>query len=124
MTARKGATHSQSEDRGIYPAHSDPIRIVPLNVPEELVSEKAVAAAAPQFTYRNGPLISAVEVFTIFWGPGWAKAPTSDLVAQTDDFFRHIERGPYAPDVEYQSRRAYIFARKVLWLQTEKPHVK
>jgi len=23
-----------------------------------------------------------------------------------------IERGPYAPDVEYQSRRAYIFARK------------
>jgi hypothetical protein len=23
-----------------------------------------------------------------------------------------IEREPYAPDVEYQSRRAYIFARK------------
>ena len=23
-----------------------------------------------------------------------------------------IERGPYAPEVEYQSRRAYIFARK------------
>jgi len=23
-----------------------------------------------------------------------------------------IERGPYAPDVEYQSRRAYVFARK------------
>lgn len=25
-----------------------------------------------------------------------------------------VERGPYAPDVEYQSRRAYIFARKRL----------
>jgi SAM-dependent methyltransferase len=25
-----------------------------------------------------------------------------------------VERGPYAPDVEYQSRRAYIFARKPL----------
>ena len=25
-----------------------------------------------------------------------------------------VERGPYAPDVEYQSRRAYIFARKQL----------
>jgi len=24
-----------------------------------------------------------------------------------------VERGPYAPEVEYQSRRAYIFARKV-----------
>jgi hypothetical protein len=23
-----------------------------------------------------------------------------------------IERGPYAPDVEHQSQRAYIFARK------------
>jgi hypothetical protein len=23
-----------------------------------------------------------------------------------------IERGPYSPEVEYQSRRAYIFARK------------
>jgi len=23
-----------------------------------------------------------------------------------------IERGPYAPEVEYQSRRVYIFARK------------
>jgi hypothetical protein len=23
-----------------------------------------------------------------------------------------IEREPYAPDVEYQSRRAYVFARK------------
>jgi len=23
-----------------------------------------------------------------------------------------IERGPYAPDVEYQSQRAYVFARK------------
>ncbi len=28
---------------------------------------------------------------------------------QIDDV---VERGPYAPDVEYQSRRAYIFARK------------
>jgi len=24
-----------------------------------------------------------------------------------------VERGPYAPEVEYQSRRAYIFARKL-----------
>ena len=23
-----------------------------------------------------------------------------------------VERGPYAPEIEYQSRRAYIFARK------------
>jgi ubiquinone/menaquinone biosynthesis C-methylase UbiE len=30
-----------------------------------------------------------------------------------------IERGPYSPEVEYQSRRAYIFARKPALLQKE-----
>lgn len=30
-----------------------------------------------------------------------------------------IERGPYAPDVEYQSQRAYIFARKPVTKITE-----
>jgi ubiquinone/menaquinone biosynthesis C-methylase UbiE len=29
-----------------------------------------------------------------------------------------VERGPYAPDVEYQSRRAYIFAQKPLTMIT------
>jgi hypothetical protein len=87
---RKAATQREPQTRDIYPAHTDPIRIVPLNVPPELVSEKAVAAAAPRLTYRNGPLISAVEVFTIFWGPGWAKIPASGLVAQINDFFTYI----------------------------------
>jgi hypothetical protein len=27
-----------------------------------------------------------------------------------------IERGPYAPEVEYQSRRAYVLARKPQYL--------
>jgi hypothetical protein len=30
-----------------------------------------------------------------------------------------IEREPYSPEVEYQSRRAYIFARKAGSLTTE-----
>ena len=30
-----------------------------------------------------------------------------------------VERKPYAPEVEYQSRRAYIFARKTLSLTKE-----
>jgi hypothetical protein len=33
----------------------------------------------------------------------------SDAELQVEDV---VERGPYAPEVEYQSRRAYIFARK------------
>jgi len=42
-----------------------PIRIVPLH------PGKAKAAApqvTPKLTYRNGPLLTAVQVFTIFWG--------------------------------------------------------
>lgn len=76
--------------RDIFPAHGDPIRIVPLSVPEELTSAKAVAAAAPHLTYRNGPLLAAVEVFTIFWGAGWEKAPASHLISQVNDFFTYI----------------------------------
>ena len=69
----------------IYPAHGDPIRIVPLHLPDALrqptVDAKAAApAAAPQLTYRNGPLLTAVQVFTIFWGPAWQQAPPSALV--------------------------------------------
>ncbi len=61
----------------IYPAHGDAIRIVPLHVPDTVRTPTAEAAAAtlpPQLTYRGGPLIAAVEVFTIFWGPAWQKA--------------------------------------------------
>ncbi len=94
MIKRTAATHRQPVVRDIYPNRGDPIRIVPLNVPPELISEKAVAAAGPQLTYRNGPLISSVEVFTIFWGSGWAKAPANGLIAQVNDFFRFIVASP------------------------------
>jgi hypothetical protein len=62
--------------------HPDPhaIRIVPL------FSAVEPAAAAPQLTYRKGPLISAVEVFTVFWGAAWLQAPQSGLVGQINDF--------------------------------------
>ena len=63
----------------IYPAHADAIRIVPLFVAESVTQPTAEAAAAPRtapkLTYRNGPLLTAVEVFTIFWGAAWQQAP-------------------------------------------------
>ncbi|PYR44031.1 MAG: hypothetical protein DMF93_01450 [Acidobacteria bacterium] len=75
-------------------AHGDPIRIVPLNVGDTILqATEAFAAAAPalpRLTYRNGPLITNVEVFTIFWGPGWQQAPNSALVTQINQFFEFI----------------------------------
>ena len=83
----------------IYPAHGDAIRIVPLHLPDTLgqpTAEAAAAlpAAAPQLTYRNGPLLTAVEVFTIFWGPAWQQAPQSAMLTQINQFFDFILTSP------------------------------
>jgi hypothetical protein len=79
----------------IYPVHGDPIRIVPLHVPDDVYKPTAEAAAAgpaapPQLTYRNGPLIAKPEVFPIFWGSAWQKAPQSALATQLNQFFDFI----------------------------------
>jgi hypothetical protein len=83
----------------IYPAHSDAIRIVPLHLPDALrqPTGEAVAAgpaAAPQLTYRNGPLLTGVEVFTIFWGAAWQQAAQSPMLTQINQFFDFILTSP------------------------------
>jgi hypothetical protein len=73
------------------PRHSnvDAIRIVPLHLPD------AAALAPPaHLTYRKGPLISAVEVFTIFWGSAWKTAAQTALMAQLNGFFDFILASP------------------------------
>ena len=55
------------------------IRIVPLHVAgdAELPTPEALAAgpaAVPHLTYRGGPLLTSVKVFTIFWGAAWTGA--------------------------------------------------
>jgi hypothetical protein len=64
-----------------------PIRIVPMHGPR---APSAVAAAAPHLTYRNGPLLTAVQVFTVFWGSAWQQAANSDLLKQINQFFDFI----------------------------------
>jgi hypothetical protein len=70
----------------IGPVH--PIRIVPLHRPG--AAPPAVAQAAPRLTYRNGPLLAAAQVFTIFWGSAWQQAPQSDFVQRINQFFDFI----------------------------------
>src|SRR5881275_61479 len=66
-------------------AHRDHIRIVPLHPPIG-----PVAAAAAQLTYRKGPLISAVEVFTMFWGSGWKASPQAAMIGPLNQFFDYV----------------------------------
>ncbi len=70
-------------------AKADAVRIVPL----EGHASRALVSVAPvpaKLTYRNGPLLSAVEVFTIFWGSGWRAQPQSDMIAKLNGFFDFI----------------------------------
>jgi hypothetical protein len=69
-------------------AHNDAIRIVPLQRPA--IHAEALPAVAARLTYRNGPLLPAVEVFAIFWGSAWKKSPLSGTVAQINQFFDAI----------------------------------
>jgi hypothetical protein len=47
-------------------------------------------ATAPQLVYGNGPLLTAVEVYTIFWGAAWAQSPLSDQATQLNQFFDFV----------------------------------
>jgi len=78
----------------IYSQHGDAIRIVPLQLSDAIKTPTAdavpaAAASPPQLTYRNGPVLTAVEVFTIFWGPAWQTAQAA-LVTQVNGFFDFI----------------------------------
>jgi hypothetical protein len=95
----------------IYDLHGDPIRIVPLNVGDDLwkpTKEAAAAgpAAAPQLTYRNGPLIANVEVFTIFWGSAWTGAQAA-LATQLNAFFDFVLTSPLIDQLAEYSVAAY-----------------
>src|SRR5260370_2980921 len=64
-----------------------PIRVVPLHRPEV---QRAAAAVAPRLTYRGGPLLTAVEVFTVFLGAAWQQVPQSALASNLNLFFDFI----------------------------------
>ena len=74
--------------RKVAPEHSDPIRIVPLH--PGAGAEIIAPAATPKLTYRNGPLMASVEVFTVFWGAAWNSAPQDAIMAEINQFFDAI----------------------------------
>lgn len=71
------------------PHHSpnDAIRIVPLHRPE---AQALAPAVTPKLVYRDGPLITAVEVFTIFWGSDWQLGSSAAILGQMNEFFDFV----------------------------------
>lgn len=97
---------------------NDPIRIVPLHLPLELYRPSEGIAAPPEakVTYRAGPLLTAVKVFTIFWGDAWQENLYSNLLTQINQFFEFVLRSELLDQLaEYsvagQCHRAWIVHR-------------
>ncbi len=68
---------------------NEAVRIVPIHPG----GAAAPPATPPKLTYRGGPLLSAVEVVTAFWGSSW-QGSESHLVPQIHDFFDYILTSP------------------------------
>ncbi len=97
MATTSPATTQTATTRTIVAAPADPIRVVPLHVPEGLLTPtaEAQAGASPaHLTYRGGPLLASVEVFTIFWGTPWQTAPQSQVASSINDFFDFLLTSP------------------------------
>ena len=78
--------------RAIPPSRADSIRIVALNIAEELtaLSKKVAQPVPPNLTYRGGPLMTSVEVFTIFWGAAWNQATQAQMAGEINQFFQFV----------------------------------
>ncbi len=75
----------------------DAIRIVPL------YAEQAMAAApeAAHLTYRGGPLLTAVDVVTVFWGSAWQAQ--SDQIDKINAFYDAILQSGYMDNLSEYS---------------------
>jgi len=88
---RRASTRARTATR--RSSRGDHIRVVPLHHP--LLPRELAAAAKPKLTYRSGPLLPNVEVFTIFWGTTWgsARGPAT-VVTRINQFFDAILVSP------------------------------
>jgi hypothetical protein len=87
---------------------SDPIRIVPLHVPEALLAPLAAAPVpAPHLTYRGGPLLTDVKVFTVYWGAALQTDPQLvQMATKLDQFFGYVLTSPLLDQMAEYSQGA------------------
>jgi len=61
-------------------------------------------APGTELTYRGGPLLAAVEVFTAYWGQAWNTTAQQSVITTLNDFFRFIVASPYVDQLgEYDA---------------------
>ncbi len=89
----------------------EPIKIVPLYP----IGEVKEFASPPKLVYNNGPLLSSVQVFTVFWGAAWQQPPLSDYVQSLNSFFDFILTSPLMDQLaEYSTSDQHIgYGRRI-----------
>ena len=82
--------------RTVLAGPHDPIRIVPVHGVDQIsqLVGGAPPSAPPKLVYNGGPLLTATEVFTVFWGSAWQQAPQTTLLTQINAFFDFILTSP------------------------------
>ena len=61
------------------------------------------------FTYRGGPLLTAVEIVTVFWGAAWAEATAQATATSLNAFFQFLVSSPYVDQLgEYSTPQQKI----------------
>jgi hypothetical protein len=83
--ATRPKTKKISEQKTPHKMPQHPWKIVPLHTAPRLV-----AAVTPELTYRNGPLLTNVQVFTVFWGSAWQDAANSAVARQMNEFLDFV----------------------------------
>lgn len=53
-------------------------------------ADAAAPAVSPELTYRGGPLIENVDIFTVFWGDQWQSGTNADLATKINEFFKFL----------------------------------
>jgi hypothetical protein len=76
-----------------------PVKLtVPTKIVPTLSSDQNTGKAAPapkgKLTYHGGHLLTAVEVFTIFWGTSWQQNAQSAVIQGVNEFFDYILNSP------------------------------
>ena len=68
---------------------ANPIQIVPIHG-----AALEAPAKAPSLTYRGGPMLTAVQVFNLFWGDAWQQNPQAAIAMEVDQFFDYVLTSP------------------------------
>src|SRR5438045_1712678 len=71
-----------------------PRSISPPYRPEEEAALALAPAAPPHLSCHNGPLLTAVEVYTIFWSSAWQRPNQTALAHQLNQFFDFVLTSP------------------------------